>query len=251
MCPRCREQDRVLRTALRDIKAARVQDFDVQAHIRAVMERVDRLERHAATTANRARPRTLRRFIAAGAVAACGVFFMAYFGHHLPWTTETWQTRGGRVQATIGRDVGVQPYTAGGKLRPLGPGATFDGTTPLTAGFRNLGEMPAFLLLFAVDAQGAIHWLSPRFTRPEDNPASTTLPPSIGERVLDTTVVLEDVSPGPLRIVAVITPAPAHVSDVESLERTELSAARIARQLPGAEVRETMVDVRKDGGAAP
>ncbi len=252
MCPRCREQDRALRTALGDIKAATVQDFDVQAHIRAVMERVDRLERHRATTTeNRARPGPFGRFIAAGSVAACGVVLLAYVGLRVPRTTETWQPRGGPVQATIGRDVGVQPYTARGNLRPLGAGATFDDTTPLTAGFRNLGEIPAFLLLFAVDARGGIHWISPRFTRSEDNPASTTLPPSLGERVLDTTVVLEDVSPGPVRIVAVITPAPAHVSDVESLEGTELSAARMARRLPGAEVRETMVEVRHADGAAP
>jgi hypothetical protein len=51
-----------------------------------------------------------------------------------------------------------------------------------------------------------------------------------------------------MRIVAVITSTPAHVSDVESLEGTELSASRIARQIPGAEVRETMVNVREANG---
>jgi hypothetical protein len=120
----------------------------------------------------------------------------------------------------------------------------------LTASYRNLGDTPAFLLLFAVDDRRVVHWISPAFTRPEDNPVSTTLPASVRERMLDTTVVLDSVSPGPLRIVAVLTSTPAHVSDIESLEETDLSATRIARHVPDAEIRETIVNVHDATGDA-
>jgi hypothetical protein len=142
----------------------------------------------------------------------------------------------------------VQPYAVGGGLRPLVSGSTIDVTTPLTAGFRNLGETPAFLLLFAVDARSVVHWISPAYTQSDDDPASTRLSGFTREQMLGATVVFEDVSAGPLRVVAVITSAPAHVSDVESLAGTGLSAARLTRRLPGAEVRETTLDVHAGMG---
>jgi hypothetical protein len=132
-----------------------------------------------------------------------------------------------------------------GGLRPLETGAVLDVATPLTATFRNLGDAPAYLLLFAVDTRRIVHWVVPRYSRP------ATLPVSTGEGVLGTTVVLDGLSPGPLRVVAVITSAPGHVSDVEALEGTPIDAAQLARRFPtGTDIRETVVEVRDtDGGA--
>lgn len=160
-----------------------------------------------------------------------------------------WQARGAHVVPTLGRDVGVQPYAVRNGLEPLGSGAVVEGSTPVTAGFRNIGRRPAFLLLFVVDARGAVHWISPPFVSPQDDPVSTTLGQTADERVLGTTAVFDDLIAGPLRVVAVITPAPAHVSDVEALG-ADITADRIARRLPGAEVRETLLEVR-DKGATP
>jgi hypothetical protein len=162
-----------------------------------------------------------------------------------------WRPRGGSFEATIARDVGVQPYVSQGGLRALTSGARLDPATPLTAGFRNLGRAPAYLLLFAVDAHRAIHWISPSYSRPGDDPASTALPPTVDERVLETTAVLEDVVPGPLRVVAVITSAPAHVSDVEAFEGLELDASRLVQRLPGADVRETVIEALDAKGGTP
>jgi hypothetical protein len=55
---------------------------------------------------------------------------------------------------------------------------------------------------------------------------------------------LDDAPAGALRIVSVVTLAPAHVSDVEALEGSELRAAQLRERLPGAQVRETRVEVR-------
>ncbi len=241
-CPLCRDRDHALRELIADVKGAASVKFDAKAHARAVLDRLD------GPVAVRSMPRGRSWLV--GAAAAAALVAAGYRGVRARSgsDTETWQARGAAAQAAIGRDVGVQPYAVKAGLRPLASGSTIDRTTPLTAGFRNLGEAPAFLLLFGVDSHRVVHWISPMFTRSEDDPASTTLTPSTRERILDATVVFDDVSAGPLQVIAVITSAPAHVSDVESLAGAELGAAVLTRRLPGAEVRETIVDVRDDEG---
>jgi hypothetical protein len=241
-CPCCREHERTLRTLIADMKAAVHADVDVQAHTRRVMDRLDRPIAASATS------RPVWASLGAGSMAACAIGAALYVGFRTTREEDTWRARGGPIEATIARDVGVQPYVVTGGLRPLASGAAIAPDTPLTAGFRNLGRTPVFLLLFAVDAHRTVHWISPEYTRLETNPVSTVLPVSVEEQALGTTVVLADVAPGPLRIVAVITSTPAHVSDVESLEGLELNAPRLVRQIPGADVRETVVEVRETEG---
>ena len=215
-----------------DLRGAVSAQFDARAHARAVLERLDR------APAAEPKPRRATWFV--GAVAAGILLAAGYGGLRAPSSKPAWQSRGGSAQAAIGRDVGVQPYAVEGALRPLVSGSTIDASMPLTAGFRNLGEAPAFLLLFGVDAQSVVHWISPAYTRSDDDPASTRLSGSTREQILGATVVFDDVRAGPLRLIAVITSAPAHVSDVESLAGTDLSAARLTGRLHGAEVRETI-----------
>jgi len=240
-CSRCREREASLRAFVEDIKAP--VPTHIHSHVLAVMARLDDRDRR--PTGPEAR--RIWAYAGVSAVAACVLLSTVYLRKRPEPATDTWQARGGEVRATLGRDVGIQSYAATGELRPLISGATIERNTPLTAGFRNLGQAPAFLLLFAVDAHQAVHWISPPYSRPEDNPASTRLQPTVNERMLNTTAVLEDVPPGALRVVAVITPNPAHVSDVETLDGSDLSAARLMVQLPGAEVRETLLAVGGDG----
>ena len=240
-CAPCRDREETFRALIGDVKAAGSAAFDARAHARAVMDRLDR-----PLTAG-SKPHRVRWFV--GAAAAVAVLAGSYRGLRARSPSDTWQARGGYAQAALGRDVGVQPYAVRGGLRPLVSGSTIDAATPLTAGFRNLGIAPAFLLLFAVDAHQVVHWISPKFSRSDDDPASTTLATSISEKLLDATVVFDDVSAGPLRVIAVITSAPAHVSDVESLSGTDVSAARLTHRLSGAEVRETIVDVGDSEGS--
>jgi hypothetical protein len=240
-CPHCREHVQALRRLIADVKAPVRAEVDIQAHTRAVMGRLDLPPVARGTT------RRTWGFAGAGS-AAVGALLVVYLGFHATRKEGAWQARGGPVEAAIARDVGVQPYAVQGGLRPLASGAVIGADTPLTAGFRNLGRAPVFLLLFAVDARRTVHWISPEYTRLEDDPVSTVLPPSIQEEALGTTAVLADVAPGPLRIVAVITSMPAHVSDVESLRGLELNASRLVRQIPGADVRETVVEARETEG---
>jgi hypothetical protein len=155
------------------------------------------------------------------------------------------QARGEASEATMARDVLVRPCTAKGSLVPLARGAVVDPDVPWTATFRNLGASPAFLLLFAVDSRHVVHWIAPRYARAGEDPAATPLPPSSKQEALGTTAVFDDVSPGMLRVVTVLSPSPTHVSNVEALEGVAWDEALLRRHLPdGADVRETVVEVR-------
>jgi hypothetical protein len=246
-CPRCRDDDRALRALASDIRELAPVNIDARAHARSVMERLDRP----------APPAAVRRpfwipAMAVAAAAACALYL--HFGSGASSSLGTWQARGGAsVESTVARDVGVQPYAVleGRDLRPLASGATIEVDTPLTAGFRNLGRVPVFLLFFAVDKEGVVHWISPPYERPGDDPGATLLVSSVEERTLGTTAVLADVPPGPVRLVAVLTPRPAHVSDIEVLERRDLDAPHLVRRLPGAEVRETVIEMKSADRRGP
>jgi anti-sigma factor RsiW len=239
-CARCRERRALLRRLIADVKAPVGPEIDVHAHVQGVMDRLDR------PTSMKAPPRARWVWTSVGAGAVCA--FVAVLVAHAPRGGHGWQARGGPSEAALGRDVLVRPCVAGSSLEPLAAGSVIERDAPLTATFRNLGTAPAYLLLFAVDAQHVVHWIAPRYSRPEENPVARTLPPSVRQDVLDTSAVFDDVSPGALRLVAVVSSAPIHVADVETLEARELDQDRLGSHFPrGTDVRETIVQVRGGG----
>ena len=149
LCNRCREYRELLQTLIADVSAPIVAPLDVEAHRRAVMERLDR------PLAVEFKPR--RRWVFAGAASAAACAVAVYFGVRQPYARDTWQPRGGSVEATIARDISVRPCAVDGGLQALLSGARIDSDTPLTATFRNLGTAPVYLLLFGVDARHVVH----------------------------------------------------------------------------------------------
>jgi Sigma-70 region 2 len=195
------------------------------------------------TGAEQAPPRARWLWPSAGAGAVCAL--AAVLVVHARSGEDGWQARGGWSAAGAARDVLVQPCVAGGALAPLPQGSVIARDAPLTATFRNFGAAPAYLLLFAVDARHVVHWIAPRYTRAEENPMARVLPPSLRQDVLDTSVVFDDLSPGTLRLVAVVSPAPVHVAGVETLDVRELDEDRLGSHFPqGTDVRQTIVEVR-------
>lgn len=150
--------------------------------------------------------------------------------------------RGKAGDASLARDVGVQLYTFRQPLAPLQPGGKLSRHTALTAGLRNLARTTAHLLLFAVDSKHVVHWIAPAFTNADSDPAAYVVPPSSKEQPLASSVTFEDLALGPMRVVAVITPAPLRVSDIEGLTPRELSGD-LALRFPGSVVRQVAVEV--------
>jgi hypothetical protein len=149
------------------------------------------------------------------------------------------------VAPSLSRDVGVQLYAQESALRPLSSGSSIGTTTALTAGLRNLGPQRAHLLLFAIDSRQVVHWIAPEFTAPGSDPEATSIAAATGERLLPTSAVFDDLAPGPLRVVAVITATPTRVSEVETLSAEKLSDSALLARFPRAEIRQILLQVTR------
>ena len=147
---------------------------------------------------------------------------------------ERFAARGGSTAPALHRLTGVDLLSAGQPPVLLRPGAVLRPETPLFARYRNLGEAPAFLLLFAQDAAGELHWLYPAYLTTEDDPLSVELAPLARDTPMSEAVVLERPAAGPLHVFALVTPEPLRALDVEGLEQRPLTEALLRARWPEA-----------------
>jgi hypothetical protein len=240
-CSACTKQVMGLSTLLADIAAPPPLDppLDVAPYVASVMQRLD------TPIAN---PRGARLLAWCGVLAAAALALLVLTQRHGPTAARTpggeLAARGGPAVASLSRNVDVRLVALQPGLVALHAGSHITNKTALTAGLRNLGQEPAYLLLFAVDAERAVHWIAPEYTSATANPGAFPIAPSSAERLLPSSVVFDDLSPGDLRLVALISKTQLHVSDVEALTPSELGAAALRQRFAGAEVREFSVDVR-------
>lgn len=241
-CTGCSEQVQTLRSLIAGIAAPLVSDagpLNTQAHVSAVMQRLD------TPLSMPARPSRMlwgSALAGLGAVAAAALLVVQLTGQ--PELQEGVLTaRGASSEASLSRDIGVQLYAREDGLRALGPGSRIRANVPLTAGLRNLSRERAYLLLFAIDARQTVHWIAPQFLDPSSDPSAATILPSQEERLLPSSVVFDDLAPGPLRIVMLITAEPTRVSQIETLSAAELSGERLMARFPQGEIRQATLEV--------
>jgi hypothetical protein len=243
-CSACAKKVMALTSLVRDVAAPLPSEppLDVALHVAGVMQRLD---------APVAAPRWsgLLAWGSALAVAAAAVLLFVKLQSSSAGTRGESElvARGGPAVASLSRNVGVQLYVAqSGELTALGSGSRITGSAALTAGLRNLASEPAYLLLFALDSQQAVHWIAPEYTSPGSNPEALPIVPSRTESLLPSAAVFDDLAPGPLRLVAVISSVPLHVADVEALAPAELSAEGLLKRFPRAEVRQFLLEVQPE-----
>jgi hypothetical protein len=157
--------------------------------------------------------------------------------------------RGAVVEWT--RKVGVDLWVLERAPRPIAAGDRLVEGTALVASFSNVDSSPAYLLAFAVDARDDVHWLYPAFVEPGSDPASIRLDPAVVHRALPESVILEDVSPGPLRFFLVVTREPLPVSSIESARGPARSLAALRARWPDARVDELPVTFGSPLSATP
>ena len=237
-CQSCREQVKELRALVEVIGKAAVNDFDVTAHVRDVMRRIEQ------PRPQQKRPRVIARLATISALAASVGLITQVLASRRASMPGTWQARGNSSGESLSRDVGVQVYTLTESLQPLLSGDTIAPNAALTAGLRNLGHATAHVLLFAIDSRNAVHWIMPKYTRVDENPVAPELTRSLHEHLLPTSVVFDDIAPGPMRVVTLVSLRPVRVFQVESLTESELTSASLVSHFSGAEVREIIVQVR-------
>lgn len=230
-CDTCSKEVRALRTLVEDIATPVVgPPLDVNAHVASVMSRLD-APPHA--------ERGSRRGLFVGALSLAAAASLVFALGQRP--EEGLVARGTRPAPSLERDIGVELRAQERTSSPLPAGSRIGPRTPLTAALRNTGTVPAYLLLFAIDTDGAVHWIAPAYTVEGTDPRSTAIEPTTEARPLPTAAVFDDLVPGPLRIVAVVTRDPRRVSEIETLPPGELALERLKQRFAHGDVRETTV----------
>jgi hypothetical protein len=136
------------------------------------------------------------------------------------------------------RKVGVELWALEGGPRRLSAGDRLAPGVALVGAFSNVDAAPAHLLAFALDGHGDVHWLYPAFDDPGSDPASVRLEGSVIQRALPESVILQDVPPGPLRFVLVVSREPLRVSSIESVGVAGRTPAALRARWPAARVDE-------------
>jgi hypothetical protein len=234
-CASCRQQSAELERLVGDIAAP-------VAPVDGVEQRVDSLLRavEAGVPPRAQRRRPMVRVGLAGVAAAALLMIVRLYTQ----PDERFDARGGAPSGEISRRVGVSLYAPLARHVPLRKGARVPATTIFTAAYRNLDQArDVYLLVFAVDARGDIHWLYPAFTDARSDPAAVRLPFTAGETALPDSVALDHPALGKLRIFVVLARQPLHVSAVETLAGDQLRATALERRLPDTHIEELEVEL--------
>ncbi len=94
--------------------------------------------------------------------------------------------------------------------------------------YTNLGEQTKrYLMIFAVDARGKVHWYHPGYTSAESDPASMPIESNVTSEELPEKI-RHDYSAGPLWIYSLFTDQPMKVSAVEAM----ISGLRPGERIP-------------------
>lgn len=237
-CSACAKQVMSLTALVQDVRAPLPREaLDVSKHVSEVMQRLDEPPRR------RRRARGPLAWAASFAVAAAALLTLTQLRGGSDSSRGELVARGARGESSLSRDIGVQLYAAGPTVTALTSGARISRSTPLTAGLRNLASERAYLLLFAVDSAHEVHWIAPEYATAGQHPEATPVASSASERLLPSAAVFDDLAPGTLRVMAVISRTPLDVATVEALPPSELTAEGLLARLPRAEVRQFMLEV--------
>jgi hypothetical protein len=175
--------------------------------------------------------------VAAGAVAIAALVWRAPAAS----SVDEFQARGPGAVRALAREVGttlyaLRPGNDASPAVPLAADAVVRGGTAFVLGTRNLDrERPLWLLSFAIDAAGDIHWLYPGYVSSSDDPGAVPMMPD--------SVVLDRPAVGELRVIVVISPTPLRVSAIEQLRSPELAVASLQRRFPDAAISELALRV--------
>ena len=232
-CGVCAARSAELARTLGDLKAP-LAEVDPDAAIEEVMRRLPTAVADASAVA--ARPRVARWSLLAGGLAAVLAMSALVVTRRVPrgQDGDGFQARGTSAGTSIGRAVGVGLYRAAREHEALAQETRVRPDDAYGVRYRNLLAEPVYLLAFAIDATGTVHWVSPSIPRSEEQSGGRGAlsfqgggPPAVRDE-------LEAPSPGPMRFVAIVSRSPLHVLDVDGLRgadlETDLTSSPVARR---------------------
>jgi hypothetical protein len=222
-CPRCAPELALQRQLLCDLAAPVPVSADAIQSVMRSLEQVEQPEHRSPWRVWALAAGALAVVVAVIVIAPStgrdpGVFRAR--GHAVPWA----------------RKVGVEVWAIEPSPHKLEPGAAFSPATAIVASYHNLDVVAAYLLVFARDARGEIHWAYPGFEDPKSDPAALRLEPAQMHKVLPDSVVFDDLPPGPVDLVTLISREALHVSQIESLPSSEREVPRLRARFLSARI---------------
>lgn len=226
-CSRCSDAVTTMERSLAGL--AEEPSIDVTAHVNSVLAAIDR----PAPTERPGPSRGLAIALSALAAAAALVLGVGIGRRHAG--EDGFAARGGaHDDAAIGRSVAVTIHAVDGSLtRKIKAGATLPAGTRFVASHRNSSSSVAYALVFALDTKDEIHWLYPAYESANSDPPSVSLAPTQGREVsMESAVAFDDLAPGRLSLVTILSREPLPVSRIEDRSKTranlELDSLRAA-----------------------
>jgi hypothetical protein len=223
-CPRCAQQLAVQRQLVGDLAAPVAVSVNA---VQRVMRRLDKAEEPAG------RFRWPFWALAAGGLAtAATVAFLIQPSTKID--LGTFAPRGGGVPWA--QKVGVEIFALESSPRKLETGTTLSPSTPIVASYHNVDAAVAYLMVFALDSRGEVHWAYPGFEDARTDPAAVRLEALQMKRVLADSVILDDLPAGTIDLVTLISREPLHVSGIESLPANGRTVDGLHARFPNARI---------------
>jgi Putative zinc-finger len=243
-CKVCAARSGEIERTVVELKAP-VADLSLEPSIEEMMRKLPTAV--ADPYAVKARPAGARRgLLAAGVAAMLAVSALVVVPRvlHPTGDGEDFRARGGSVATSLARAVGVTLFRSSASTEAIAPGAHVRADEAYGVKYSNLRDEPAYLLAFAVDSAGAVHWVCPPYLQAGTNPEAAMLAASTPAATLPSAMELGAPSPGRMRFVAILSESIMHVLDVDRLAGAELSTDALQARWPAASVRDlATVDV--------
>jgi hypothetical protein len=245
-CGVCAARSEELARTLRELKGP-LYGVDPNAAVESMMRRLPTavMDATAAPQRRKMAPWSLVGAGLAAALAISAIVIVPRFSGGPGEDPSAFTARGALVGPSMARAVGVSVYRLQDADSALPEGARVRPDDAYAVKYRNVLREPAYLLAFAVDATGTVHWICPAYLDAKDNPSSVTLVPSTTEALVSSAMQLDAPAAGALRFVAILTKAPLRVLDVDKLRAGDLSTASLRARWPTADIRE-LVTVHVD-----
>ena len=214
-------------------------DRDGSRFVAGVVDRLDRPSRR----------RVPWRLVAAAALVLL-VLPVSYLGLRHAREPGRFTPRGARPSsspAVLETLVGVEPLRArGAAFVPLRAGARLSAADGLAFRYDNLSREQLYLLAFALDREGEVHWFYPAYLSASSDPLGVPLAAGVRGRLLPEVTRPEGVPPGPLRVVTVVGRRRVSVKQAERRLAGHDPGRPVAPLFPGAATEEWTVQM--EGG---
>jgi hypothetical protein len=206
-CERCRTSRRRVRELLDDLAAPELGGASSEAFVADVLARCAREPQFAEPRREQIRWPWLPAALGLAALLA-----ISWFTTRPSQRPETWAARG---TTSSGPDVYAQVLAVRGDTYQPVDGVTLRPGDGLAVRYWNTTSDTKYLLAFAIDATGTMHWIYPKYVDPSSDPESIAIAPTIAGRLLEEVVEPDTPADGVMQITVLITRRPLAVKMLE------------------------------------